>query len=306
VETGVQPLLNSLKILDSGFRRNDRKWHFRTSYETIKISSHELEICMSHETLIYEKQEGVGIVTLNRPDRLNALSFKLKDELSALLGEMEKDDEVRVVILTGGEKAFSAGADIKERSQVQLSQSEFYFAQRRSQELYNQIEAFQKPVIAAVSGVAVGGGCELALACDLRIASDTARFGFPEVKLGVIPAAGGTQRLPRLIGATRAKEIIFTGDPVDAQEAFRMGLVSKVVPVDRLLEEAKTLALRLAQNPPLSIKYAKRAINVGIQLDMASALDYEVHCAAILYASEDRKEGMRAFVEKRKPVFKGK
>ncbi len=261
---------------------------------------------MGYETLIYEKRECVGIVTLNRPDRLNALSFKLKEEVSALFDEMEKDDEVRVVILTGGEKAFSAGADIKERSQIQLSQSEFYFAQKKSQALYNQIEEFQKPVIAAISGVAVGGGCELALACDLRMASETARFGFPEVKLGVIPAAGGTQRLPRLIGATRAKEIIFTGEPIDAHEAYRLGLVNKVVPVDRLMEEAMALALKLAQNPPLSLKYAKRAINVGGQLDMASALDYEVHCAAIPYASEDRKEGMRAFVEKRKPVFKGK
>ena len=261
---------------------------------------------MGYETLIYEKREGVGIVTLNRPDRLNALSFKLKEEVSALFVEMEKDDEVRVVILTGGEKAFSAGADIKERSQIQLSQSEFYFAQKKSQALYNQIEEFQKPVIAAISGVAVGGGCELALACDLRIASETARFGFPEVKLGVIPAAGGTQRLPRLVGATRAKEIIFTGEPIDAHEACRLGLVNKVVPVDRVMEEAMALALKLAQNPPLSLKYAKRAINVGSQLDMASALDYEVHCAAIPYASEDRQEGMRAFVEKRKPVFHGK
>lgn len=259
-----------------------------------------------YETLIYQKEESMGIVTLNRPERMNALSFQLKEEVSALFDDMEKDEEVKVVILTGGEKVFSAGADIKERRKVQLSQSEFYFAQRKSQDFYTRINEFEKPVIGAISGVAIGGGCELALVCDLRIASDTARFGQPEVKIGVIPAAGGTQRLPRLIGVTKAKELLFTGDSIDAQEAYRLGLVNKVVPVDQLMEEAKALAKKLIDNPPLSIKYAKRAVNVGMELDMVSALDYEAQCASILYASEDRKEGMKAFAEKRKPVFKGR
>ena len=261
---------------------------------------------MNHETLIYEKEEGIAIITLNRPDRLNALSFKLKEEVTAVFDEIEQDDQIKVVILTGGEKAFSAGADIKERSTIQVGQSQFFFAQRKSADFYTRIERFEKPVIGAVSGVAVGGGCELALVCDLRIVSETARFGLPEVKLGMIPAAGGTQRLPRIIGKARAKELIFTGDFIDAQEAYRCGLVNKVVPVERLMEEARTLAKKLIGNPPLSVKFAKRAIDGGFEMDITSALDYETHCASLLYASEDRQEGMKAFVEKRKPEFKGR
>jgi enoyl-CoA hydratase len=260
----------------------------------------------SFETVIYEKGHGLAVVTLNRPERMNALSSKMKEEIAAALDAVEKDQDIRVVVLTGGPRVFSAGADIKERREVRFTQSEFYFAQRKSQDFYMRIAQFEKPVLAAISGVAVGGGCELALACDLRIASDTARFGLPEVKLGVMPAAGGTQRLPRLIGVTRAKELLFTGDFIDAPEAYRLGLVNKVVTVDRLMEETKALAGRLGEMPPLSLKYAKRAVNVGMELDLASGLDYEAQCASILYASEDRVEGMRAFAEKRKPVFKGK
>jgi enoyl-CoA hydratase len=176
----------------------------------------------------------------------------------------------------------------------------------KSHDFYCKIEDFEKPVIAAISGVAVGGGCELAMVCDLRIASETARFGLPEVKIGVMPAAGGTQRLPRLIGVTRAKELLYTGEFIDAEEARRIGLVNKVVPVDQLMTEAKALAKKIAEKPPLSVKYLKRAVNVGIQLDLSSALDYEAQIAAMLTCSEDRKEGFRAFVEKRKPVFKGR
>jgi enoyl-CoA hydratase len=261
---------------------------------------------MSYETLIYEQEEGIAIVTMNRPDRLNALSFKLKEELSKVFDVMEQDDEVKVVILTGGPKAFSAGADIKERSTVQMSQPRMFFNQRKTHDFFCKIEDFEKPVIGAVSGVAVGGGCELSLVCDLRIASETARFGVPEVKIGVIPAAGGTQRLPRIIGITKAKELLYTGDFIDAQEAYRLGLVNKVVPVDKLMDTAKELARKLMNNPPLSVKFAKRAVNVGMQLDLASALEYEAHCAAIVFASEDRIEGFKAFVEKRKPVYKGR
>jgi enoyl-CoA hydratase len=265
---------------------------------------------MSYETIIYEKEEGIGIVTLNRPDSLNALSFKLKEEVGAIFDEMEQDDEVKVVILTGGKKAFSSGADIKERASSGQSgsgnQYSYYFRQKKSHEFYCKIEDFEKPVIAAVSGVAVGGGCELSMSCDLRIASETARFGVPEVKIGIIPAAGGTQRLPRLIGITKAKELLFTGDFIDAEEAYRLGLVNKVVPVDELLDTAKALCQKLLNNPPLAIKFAKRAVNVGMQLDLKSALDYETYCAVLLSSSEDRIEGFRAFAEKRKPVFKGR
>jgi enoyl-CoA hydratase len=261
---------------------------------------------MTYENLIYQREDGLGIVTMNRPERLNALSFRLKEELSMVFDEMEADPDVKVVILTGGTRAFSAGADIKERSGVQMDQAEFYFSQRKSHQLFCRIEDFQKPVIAAISGVAVGGGCELALVCDLRICTETARFGLPEVKLGVIPSAGGTQRLPRIIGMTKAKELLFTGDFIDAQEAYRIGLVNKVVPVERLMDEAKELACRIMRNPPLSVRFAKRAVNAGMQMDLSSALDYETYCATILSTTEDRMEGFRAFVEKRDPVFKGR
>ncbi len=261
---------------------------------------------MTYETIICEKGQGMAVVTLNRPERRNALSFRLKEEVSIVFDQLEREDAVKVVILTGGKEAFSAGADIKERSQVQLTRSQFYFAQRKSQEFYTRIERFDKPVIAAINGVAIGGGLELALVCDLRIASETARFGLPEVKIGVMPAAGATQRLPRLIGVTRAKELLFTGEFIDAREAHRIGLVNKVVTVDRMMDEARALAQKIIDNPPLSIRYAKRAVNLGMQLDMTSALAYEAQCASILYTSEDRKEGIRAFKEKRKPIFKGR
>ena len=261
---------------------------------------------MTYETLLYERDKGIGVVVLNRPRQKNALSLRMKKELRDVFDAIEQDREVKIVILTGGDEAFSAGADIKERATMQMTQAEAYFERRASHDFYCRIENCAKPVIAAISGVAVGGGCELALVCDFRIASDTARLGFPEVKIGMIPAAGGTQRLPRLIGAAKAKELLFTGEFVDAQEACRIGLVNRVVPVDRLMEEATTLARKLADYPPLSVKFMKRAVNTGMQLDLASALDYESHIAAMLGTSEDRIEGFKAFVEKRKPVFKGR
>jgi len=261
---------------------------------------------MSYETLLYEKENGVAVVTLNRPERMNALSYQLREELGTVFDEIEQDEEVKVVILTGGTKAFSAGADIKERANKKMTQPQTYFNYQKTHQFYCRIENFEKPVIAAVSGVAVGGGCELSLVCDLRIASETALFGVPEVKIGVIPAAGGTQRLPRIIGITKAKEMLYTGDFIDAQEAYRLGLVNKVVPVDDLLKEARLIAAKLVANPPLSVKFAKRAVNTGMQVDLSSGLDYEAHCAALLAVSEDRAEGFNAFVQKRKPVFKGK
>lgn len=262
---------------------------------------------MSYETIIYEKKNMVGLVTLNRPKSLNAISYKMKEEMAAVFDEMEQDNDIRAVIITGGTKAFCAGADIKERSGIRRTQPEFYFNQRKTHvDFYGRIENFPAPVVAAISGVAVGGGCEIALACDLRIASDTARLGLPELKLGALPSGGGTQRLPRLIGAAKAKELMFLGEFVDAAEAHRLGLVNRVVPVDRLMEEATSVATRISEQPPLAIKYAKCCVNVGMQLDLASGLDYESQCASILTTSEDRIEGFKAFTEKRKPVYKGR
>jgi len=203
-----------------------------------------------------------AMVTLNRPERLDALNPTLKGEVTAALQDAVADETVRVVVITGGEKAFCAGADIKERTGLQLTQTRFYFAQRKNHDFYNQIEDLEKPVIAAVSGVAVGGGFELALACNLRVASETARFGLPEARIGVMPAAGGTQRLPRLIGPAPAKELLFTGRFMDAREALRLGVVNRVVPVEDFMGETLSLAEQIAANPPLSVAFCKQAVNV--------------------------------------------
>lgn len=261
---------------------------------------------MSHETIIYAKEDGIGKVTLNRPESLNALSMRLKQELSMVFDEMAQDSEVKGVLVTGAGNAFCAGADIKERSGMEMTSPEFYFSQKKTTDLFEKIAEFPKPVVAAVNGAAVGGGCELCLACDLRIASEKAKFGLPEVRIGVMPAGGGTQRLPRLIGVARAKELLLTGDIIDAQEAYRLGLVNRVVLPDKLMEEARGLVGRIANNPPLSVRFIKRAVNAGMQLDLHSGVDYETQCAAVLIETEDRIEGFKAFVEKRKPQFRGR
>jgi enoyl-CoA hydratase len=261
---------------------------------------------VKYGTIICAKEDAIGVVTLNRPESLNALSTQLKEELSVAFDEMAQDAEVKGVLVTGAGNAFCAGADIKERSKMQVTSPEFYFSQKKTTALFEKIAEFPKPVVAAVNGAAVGGGCELCLACDLRVASEKAKFGLPEVKIGVIPAGGGTQRLPRLIGVARAKELLLTGDLIDAQEAYRLGLVNRVVPADRLMEDARGLVGRIANNPPLSVRFIKRAVNVGMQLDIHSAVDYETQCAAVLIETEDRIEGFKAFVEKRKPRFRGR
>ena len=253
---------------------------------------------MAYETIIYEKGEGIGTITLNRPRRRNAINSQLLDEMRQVLGEISKDEEIRVVIITGAEGAFSAGADVREEMPPD------YLG--RFRDLLYTIETGDKPVIAAINGLALGGGCELSLACDLRIASESATMGTPEIKLGVIPSAGGTQRLPRLIGTAKAKELLFFGDPVDGNEAYRIGLVNKVVPSEILMDEAKNTARILLDRPPVALRMAKSAVNTGMRVDLESGLDYEAHCAAILSTTEDVKEGIRAFAERRKPVWKGR
>jgi enoyl-CoA hydratase/carnithine racemase len=259
-------------------------------------------------TLRYEVQGHVAIVTLNRPERMNTLGGKMKPDLARAFFELARaDDRVRAVLLTGaGERAFCAGADIKERADHQVCATDFFVAQKSTHDLFRSIEEFEKPVVAAINGVALGGGLELALCCDMRLAAAHARLGLPEVRLGVIPAAGGTQRLPRLIGEARAKALMFTAEQIDAAQALQYGLVTQVLPADQLHAAALDVAQRIAEMPPLAVRFAKRAVNRGMQTDLDSGLEYERYAAAMLVDTDDRKEGMRAFVEKRKPVFTGR
>jgi len=259
-------------------------------------------------TLRYEVRGRVAIVTLNRPDRMNTLGGSMKPDLARAFFELARgDDRVCAVVLTGtGERAFCAGADIKERAGDQIAGAAFFVAQKATHDLFRNIEEFEKPTIAAINGVALGGGLELAMCCDLRVAAEHAEFGLPELRLGVIPAAGGTQRLPRLIGEARAKALMFTAAKINAAQALSHGLVTQVVSGGELLTAVLALADQIAEMPPLAVRFAKRAVNRGMQTDLDSGLEYERYAAAMLIDSEDRKEGMRAFVEKRKPVFVGR
>ena len=258
---------------------------------------------MEYKTILYEKKEGIGIITLNRPDRMNALNSTLLRELDHVLSEIEEDSDVKVVIITGSEKFFAAGADITELDKMSTPVDVHGFI-KEAQAVINKLEDLEKPVIAAVSGLALGGGCELAMACDLRIAAENAMFGQPEIKIGVIPGAGGTQRLPRLVGVTKAKELLYTGDSIDANEAYRIGLVNKVVPVASLMDEAMKMASKIARQPGVALRMTKFAVNSGMNMDLKSAMSYEARCFEILFSTEDQKEGVKAFIEKRKPAFK--
>lgn len=252
----------------------------------------------------FEKDGGIAILKMNRPEALNALNTKVLSDLECALYEIESDASIKSIIITGEGKAFVAGADIKEMmSKTSLEAREFISYGSR---VISKLESSGKVVIAAVNGFALGGGCELALACDIILASDKAKFGLPEVTLGIHPGFGGTQRLPRLIGRNRAKELIFTGNMIDANEAERLGIVNRVVPHDQLLEESKKLAQRILSNGPVAIRLAKDSINRGLEMDMDKALSYEVECISIAFSTEDAKEGMKAFTEKRKPNFHGK
>ena len=260
---------------------------------------------MAYENLIYEKTERMAILTLNRPEKLNALSPDLMKELYDALSDADKDDSVRVIIITGGDSVFAAGADLEAMATAGLDVVQAFRARFAKNNPYDFIEQIGKPVIAAIAGYALGGGCELAMCCDLRIAAETAQFGQPEIRVGLIPGAGGTQRLPRLIGMTKAKELIMLGELIGAEEAKQLGLVNAVVPADRLLDEAKKLAAKLIQRPPFGLRLAKMVMNMGADRDLQSALALEREAFAMLFATEDQKEGIRAFNEKRKPDFKG-
>jgi enoyl-CoA hydratase len=260
---------------------------------------------MGYETLLYEKKDGIGIVTINRPDALNALNSQVFGDLYALMKEIEKDSEVSAVIITGsGPKAFAAGTDIKEMESLSCNGAR-EFAQGVKKTL-DKIESLKKPVIAAINGFALGGGCELAMACDLRIGSEKAKLGQPEINLAVIPGAGGTQRLVRLVGSSIAKDLLFTGKIIDAQTSLSYGLLNNVVPPESLMEEAEKVASIIASKSPLIMGLMKDVVNTGRNLDLPAALDYEIECFAQCFATEDQKEGFKAFIEKRKPVFTGK
>ncbi len=258
---------------------------------------------MNYETIAASKEGALGVITLSRPDAMNALNMKMVTELISALGQFESDDEVRCIVITGSERAFSAGADIKEMAEmtaVQMTMSGHFFP------LWNKVGRYPKPIVGALSGFVLGGGLELAMSFDVLIASETTQFGQPEIDIGVIPGGGGTQRLTRAVGKYKAMEMILTGKRIGAEEAKTLGLVSRVVPKESYLTEAKKVANEIAIRSPVAIRLAKRAVNKAFEMGLSDGLDYERELFYLLFASEDKVEGMKAFMEKRKPEFKGK
>jgi len=260
---------------------------------------------MAFDNLLLERDGAVAIVTINRPRVLNALNTQTIDELRRMILDLKHDDAVRVMILTGaGEKAFVAGADINELA-VQTPTGGREHA-LKGQHVFDLIENMGKPVIAAINGYALGGGCELAMACTLRLAADSARLGQPEISLGLIPGYAGTQRLPRLVGRGKAMEMMLTGAPITAEEALRIGLVSRVVAAAELMAEARQLAAQLAAHAPIALRYIINAVNKGSDMPFADACQYEATLFGLVASTDDMKEGTAAFLEKRKPEFRGK
>ncbi|MBC7899328.1 MAG: enoyl-CoA hydratase/isomerase family protein [Saprospiraceae bacterium] len=258
----------------------------------------------TYETITVEKRESIAVLTINRPDKLNALNKQVHADGVAALEDLRKDGSVRVLIITGaGEKSFIAGADISEfAGQTPVMQRNSF----HEKTFFNSIDSFPKPVIAMVNGFCLGGGNELALACDLRVCSENARFSQPEINLGIIPGGGGTQRLTRLIGEGRAMEVMLTGDMIDAQTALKFGLVNYVYPIAELEERTMELAGRIASKAPIALQLAKEAVKFASRSNLDEGLRREVDLFAICFSTEDKQEGVSAFLEKRKPVFKGK
>lgn len=257
---------------------------------------------MEYKNVIFEKEPPLATLTINRPDVRNALNQETCREIQEVLKEVSEDDDVRVLIITGaGEKAFIAGADVKalrDRSMSKTLDNEFQY-------LLRDLETLNKPVIAAINGFALGGGCEVALACDIRIASENAKFGQPEINLGIMPGAGGTQRLARLVGVGMAKELIFTGRIIDPPEALQIGLINRIVPPDELMDTVKEMADGMGQKSPFTLGVAKQVINSALDSDITTGLTIERLGQTAIFGSADRKEGIEAFLEKRKPHFKG-
>ncbi|WBU64104.1 enoyl-CoA hydratase [Paracoccus aerodenitrificans] len=258
---------------------------------------------MGYKTITVENSDNVALIRLNRPDALNALNVQLLTELTTALKDADENDKIRCIIITGSEKAFAAGADIKEMSDksfVEVFEQDLFAAPS------DAIMRIRTPIIAAVSGYALGGGCELAMACDFIICADNAKFGQPEINLGVIPGIGGTQRLTRFVGKSKAMDMTLTGRFMDAQEAERSGLVSRVVPAAKLIAEATAIARKIAEKSPIAVKAAKEAVNESYESTLSEGLRYERRLFHSLFATEDQKEGMAAFLEKREPQFRGK
>ncbi|MDH5382511.1 MAG: enoyl-CoA hydratase-related protein [Cyclobacteriaceae bacterium] len=257
---------------------------------------------MEHILLEKQVRPHVSLIRLNRPQQLNALNLQLMSELRDTIQELDQDQDTHVIVVTGDEKAFAAGADIKQmegKSSVDMLKIDQF-------NTWDQIRKTKKPIIAAVSGFALGGGCELAMTCDMIIASESAKFGQPEIKIGTMPGAGGTQRLTRALGKAKAMELVLTGDFLSAEEALSRGLVNKIVPVEIYLEEAFELAARIAAMPPISVQLAKESVNQAFEVGLSQGLVFERKNFYLTFSTEDQKEGMNAFIEKRKPNFRGK
>tara|TARA_R110002096_G_scaffold297563_1_gene492048 strand:- start:978 stop:1754 length:777 start_codon:yes stop_codon:yes gene_type:complete len=258
---------------------------------------------MTFETILLDKQEGVGLITLNRPDALNALNKKLLEEIGEALLALDADDEIGAVVITGSEKAFAAGADVKEMSEQDYAD---VLKEDKFASFNNVFARIHKPVIAAVAGYALGGGCELAMACDFIVAAENAKFGQPEIKLGVIPGMGGSQRLTRIVGKSKAMDMVLTGRMMDATEAERAGLASRIVPTEDLVDAVLEIASSIAELSTPSVLLAKEATNRALETTLTEGLLFERRVFHSLFATEDQKEGMNAFIEKRQPQFKNK
>ncbi len=259
---------------------------------------------MAYENILFEVKDGVGVLTFNRPKALNALNPKTLEEVESVIDATRKDENIRVLVLTGaGDKAFVAGADISEFPKMNPLQARLFA--EKGQEVFFKLEQLPKPVLACVNGFALGGGCEIAMSCDFIYASDKAKFGQPEVNLGVIPGFGGTQRLARLIGRAKAKELCMTGEMIDAQQAKDLGLVAKVFPADQLVEETMKVAKLLSTRGQGVLRSIKQVVDRGMDVDLKTGCALEAEAFGVCFASQDAKEGVSAFLEKRKPQFKG-